>query len=173
MMKYYHVTDGVIDDGPRALPQSWKNISGIDRLSNEALAELGWLPQVIVGYEPFDPDTQLRSEPETSVLDDRVELIYTVALKSLAQLRATREHQAREEARQRLNSDHDSLDHLCIVVSAVSALAAGRPVEPENILQLDMCEKLQAKRNALLDVIGTSSSDELITLDVTEEQWWS
>jgi hypothetical protein len=47
-MRYGHVTDGVIDEGPRSLPKSWENISGLNNMSNDQLRELGWLPWVFV-----------------------------------------------------------------------------------------------------------------------------
>lgn len=43
-MNYCLVENGVIADGPRALPKSWRNISGLDMLDNDNLRELGWLP---------------------------------------------------------------------------------------------------------------------------------
>jgi hypothetical protein len=47
-MRYGHVTNGVIDAGPRSLPKSWENISGLNNMSDEQLRELGWLPWVLV-----------------------------------------------------------------------------------------------------------------------------
>jgi hypothetical protein len=38
----------VIDEGPRSLPKSWENISGLNNMSNDQLRELGWLPWVFV-----------------------------------------------------------------------------------------------------------------------------
>jgi len=43
-MNYCFVENNVIADGPRALPKSWRNISGLDMLDNDSLRELGWLP---------------------------------------------------------------------------------------------------------------------------------
>jgi hypothetical protein len=43
-MNYCLVENNVIADGPRALPKSWRNISGLDMLDNDSLRELGWLP---------------------------------------------------------------------------------------------------------------------------------
>jgi hypothetical protein len=47
-MRYGHVTNGVIDEGPRSLPKSWENISGLNNMSNDQLRELDWLPWVFV-----------------------------------------------------------------------------------------------------------------------------
>jgi len=84
MSKYFHVTEGQIDDGPRDVPTSWKNVSGLDHLDDAALKAKGWLPQEIVGFTPFDPDTQTRTGPVNVVQVDRVVSTYTVADKSLA-----------------------------------------------------------------------------------------
>lgn len=43
-MNYCLVENNTIIDGPRGLPRSWRNISGLDLLSPEKLKELGWLP---------------------------------------------------------------------------------------------------------------------------------
>ena len=47
-MRYGHITNGVIDQGPRSLPKSWENVSGLNNLNNEELLQLGWLPWVLV-----------------------------------------------------------------------------------------------------------------------------
>ena len=43
-MNYCLVENNAIVDGPRALPSSWRNVSGLNWLSNEELRALGWLP---------------------------------------------------------------------------------------------------------------------------------
>jgi hypothetical protein len=43
-MNYCFVENGVIADGPRGLPRSWRNISGLDQMDDDGLRELGWLP---------------------------------------------------------------------------------------------------------------------------------
>lgn len=43
-MNYCFVENGTIVDGPRGLPRSWRNISGLNWLSQEKLRALGWLP---------------------------------------------------------------------------------------------------------------------------------
>ena len=47
-MRYAYVKDGVIVEGPRALPKSWGNTSGFNLLSQEELFQLGWLPWRLV-----------------------------------------------------------------------------------------------------------------------------
>ena len=41
---YCLVEDNSISQGPAPIPGSWKNISGLDCLSDEKLKVLGWLP---------------------------------------------------------------------------------------------------------------------------------
>lgn len=43
-MRYAYVENGIVVDGPRALPLSWRNYSGFDKMSQGALVSLGWLP---------------------------------------------------------------------------------------------------------------------------------
>jgi hypothetical protein len=43
-MNYCLVEDGVITDGPRSLPRSWRNISGLNLASDAELKEKGWFP---------------------------------------------------------------------------------------------------------------------------------
>ncbi len=43
-MNYCHVTDGEVDAGPMPLPQSWRNVSGLDRASETELKSWGWFP---------------------------------------------------------------------------------------------------------------------------------
>jgi hypothetical protein len=46
-MNYCLVENNAIVEGPRALPRSWRNISGLNWLSNHDLRPLGWLPSRI------------------------------------------------------------------------------------------------------------------------------
>ena len=43
-MNYCLVEEGKITDGPRRLPKSWRNVSGLSLASNAELKEKGWLP---------------------------------------------------------------------------------------------------------------------------------
>lgn len=43
-MNYCLVENNIIVDGPRGLPKSWRNISGLDLLDKQSLRQLGWLP---------------------------------------------------------------------------------------------------------------------------------
>lgn len=43
-MNYCLVENNAIVDGPRGLPASWRNVSGLNWLSDDELRALGWLP---------------------------------------------------------------------------------------------------------------------------------
>ena len=43
-MMYCHVVSDTVEIGPIALPRSWKNISGLDMLSDSDLEVFGWYP---------------------------------------------------------------------------------------------------------------------------------
>jgi len=43
-MNYCLVEDGKITDGPKSLPKSWRNVSGLHLATNAELKEKGWLP---------------------------------------------------------------------------------------------------------------------------------
>ena len=44
MGNYCLVEEGKITDGPRSLPKSWRNVSGLHLASDGELKEKGWLP---------------------------------------------------------------------------------------------------------------------------------
>ena len=78
MTQYFLVEGGQITVGPKPLPRSWRNFSGLNLLSAEKLAALGWLPQEIVGFTPFDPETQVRTGPVNVIMATKVKSTYTV-----------------------------------------------------------------------------------------------
>lgn len=43
-MNYCFVENNTIVEGPRSLPRSWRNISGLDQMSDIGLQSIGWLP---------------------------------------------------------------------------------------------------------------------------------
>ncbi len=43
-MYYGYIENNTVIEGPRLLPTSWRNISGLDKMSSEGLKNLGWLP---------------------------------------------------------------------------------------------------------------------------------
>ena len=88
MTKYFQVEDGVVVQGPRDLPKSHKNISGFHHLDGD-LATLkghGWLPEEVIGYEPFDQTTQVREGPVFEVTATEVESVYTIRDKTKDEL---------------------------------------------------------------------------------------
>lgn len=48
MKQYVLVEEGQVKSVPRRLPRSWRNISGLHLLDDAKLAELGWLPVLLV-----------------------------------------------------------------------------------------------------------------------------
>jgi len=70
-MNYCHQTNDLIDIGPRPLPRSWRNISGLDKATTAHLKTLGWLPVVYVN-EAYDSATQVRSGPTGCNIGDAV-----------------------------------------------------------------------------------------------------
>lgn len=77
MAEYYClVEDGQITDGPRRLPSSWRNVSGLDLQDDAGLISLGWLPYV--DEKPaYNPDTQYLTSEKT-INSDNVTETYTV-----------------------------------------------------------------------------------------------
>ena len=72
---YCLVEDNSISQGPAPIPGSWKNISGLDCLSDEKLKVLGWLPVREI-IPTFDTVTEkLGSIILDSILED--EVLYT------------------------------------------------------------------------------------------------
>ena len=47
-MRYVYVENGVILEGPKTLPVSWRNYSVLPYLSEEQLRDIGWLPYYFV-----------------------------------------------------------------------------------------------------------------------------
>ena len=82
MANYFHVETGRIKDGPRELPTAWRNVSGLHLLDAAALAAHGGLLEEKVGFEPFDPATQVRAGPVHAIQADKVVSTYTVRAKT-------------------------------------------------------------------------------------------
>ena len=85
---YCHIENGSIDEGPIPLPTAWRNISGLHLLPKAKLKKLGWLPVRKVGFEPFDPATQVRTDPDYAVGAGEVVAAYTVRAKTAQELDA-------------------------------------------------------------------------------------
>lgn len=43
-MNYCYVENNTIVEGPRGLPRSWRNISGLDMMDADSLLAIGWFP---------------------------------------------------------------------------------------------------------------------------------
>ena len=82
MTRYFHIEDGAIEEGPRKLPDGWRNVSGLHLLDAAGLKDKGWLPEVQVGFEPFDARTQIRSSPTFKINADNVTSTYTIRSKT-------------------------------------------------------------------------------------------
>ncbi len=74
--EYCLVEGGVIVDGPKDIPKSWKNITGFYKLDNTQLKNYGWLP-----YNNSSPDYNLDTQYLTSIkviTSDAVNETYTI-----------------------------------------------------------------------------------------------
>ena len=71
-MNYCHVVDGVIKEGPRGLPKSWKNVSGLNLSTATELKSLGWLPVDHIQIEPTS--NQVRNGRTTEVMITKVKI---------------------------------------------------------------------------------------------------
>ena len=118
MAKYYHVESGVIDEGPKDLPTAWRNSSGLHLGTPAELKDKGWLPQVVVGFEPFDPDTQIRTGPVNQVNANDVTSTYTVRDKTQQELDATQRDEDIRELR------GDGYDLAIVLIELVDYLLA-------------------------------------------------
>lgn len=85
-MRYCHIVDGAIAEGPGPLPTAWRNISGLDKASPERLLELGWL--AVETTEPaFDPATEILEGPTLTILADKVTEVFTKRALTPAEIR--------------------------------------------------------------------------------------
>lgn len=57
-MIYALVKNREILEGPRTLPENWENVSRLDLLPNESLAEIGWYPVVTDSIPLYNKATQ-------------------------------------------------------------------------------------------------------------------
>ena len=101
MAKYFEVEGGQVVAGPCNLPKAFKNVSGFHHLDGDfaKLKKHGWLPEELVGYEPFDPATQVREGPVFEVMPDKVKSVYTIRDKTKDELT--------EDVRQRRAAEYD------------------------------------------------------------------
>ena len=93
-MKRYYVQGGQILSGPIDVSPTQPRgpnylYPGELRLGDktpERLLELGWLPEELVGFTPFDPKTQVRTGPVRTVQADKVVSTYTVRDKTAQEI---------------------------------------------------------------------------------------
>lgn len=87
-MRYFLVEDvgspatKQITDGPRSLPKSWRNVSGLDKADSTFLKERGWLPEEVVGDVPYDDATHVKDGPTFEIQEDKVVSTYTIRVKT-------------------------------------------------------------------------------------------
>ena len=91
MSEYCHIENNVIDEGPKTLPTSWRNISGLHHQNAAELKKLGWLPVRRVGFESFDSAVQVRTGPAYAIEPDEVVATYTVRDKTAQELNAEKD----------------------------------------------------------------------------------
>lgn len=86
---YVHVVAGVVDLGPAPLPRNWRHVSGLDGLSDEELAPLGWYPAP--GEAPaHDPRWQTCAGPVAVSDGEGWRAEWTVTDRLVDELRAER-----------------------------------------------------------------------------------
>lgn len=88
MSRYFFVENGQIVDGPRALPESWRNVSGLNKATVPELVALGWLPEVQIGNDPINPDTQVKEGPIYTVNATEVLSTWTIRAMTAQELAA-------------------------------------------------------------------------------------
>lgn len=170
--RYYHVSAGAIDDGPRTLPKRWRHVSGLDLASTEELVALGWFPEEIVGFDPFDSEMQTRAGPALDIQATKVVATYTVTDKTVSDMRVKRIAQAKVEADRRLGEQYTDLDRIYGGVKAIIAINNGQQVPAPVVAALEWVDALRTKREALITGINGATKAQLKALDVTENSHW-
>lgn len=66
-MKYAYTENGQVIDGPRSLPNGWRNVSGLCYMDDDNLRALGWLP-----YHFIDNGGEVLDKTVVQVLSDKV-----------------------------------------------------------------------------------------------------
>lgn len=76
-MNYAYVENNAVVEGPRPLPRSWRNISGLNKMSPDALKAVGWMPWVteyLPGEVTISTQIQIR---DNDILETVVRRSYT------------------------------------------------------------------------------------------------
>lgn len=104
MNQLYVYTEGLtVVQSPRHLPRNWRNVSGLNKLDDASLAELGWLPATVVdnGGDVFDGYSY--SFQGNTVVATKVYRSHTP--EELAGLLANAKEQRKMEAEAKRNAD--------------------------------------------------------------------
>jgi hypothetical protein len=124
MPRYYHLTGGVVDKGPIPLPAAWKNVSGLDKATPAMLKSLGWLPEVQIGNDSFDPNTQIKTGPDVVVGTDEVTATWTIRNMTAQELAQVDRDRARNFIREA------ALDTAQVLITLVDTLLAKNVIAP-------------------------------------------
>jgi hypothetical protein len=106
-MVYGYVENNQLLEGPTHLPPSWRNISGLDKMSLEALIVVGWLPwKTVEGPGEIEVSRSVAIQPN--------EIIETITRRSftpdeLAQLEQQRIQQQNQQRRNAYAEEADPL----------------------------------------------------------------
>ena len=140
-MSYYClIEEGVITDGPRGLPNSWRNISGLNLLNDASLKLHGWLPY-IDNPPAYVADTQYLTFVNT-INENDVTKTYTIndyttqeMENRIAQAKSTRKASLRDSVdnylANKLKDYRTHVDAKPTEVDAATTLAEVRAIEAD------------------------------------------
>jgi hypothetical protein len=96
MPNYCLVENGVVTQAVGTLPKSWKNVSGLDKMSDAKLKLLGWLPTEDV-HLAYDNTTHYRISPTIDIQTDKVVYTDVVVAFTAEELTQNAKNNARSE----------------------------------------------------------------------------
>ncbi len=149
-----HVTDGVVDDGPKMMLDSWRNVTNLECYSPEELLVMGWFPlwdaqtPVGAGEKLGDPVYTFDGPGQRVVMAHQVEAMTDVEFNS-------------EIDRQILAADAERDQALLTGV-----LHAGKRWHVDNVFAIHLMAMLQAYDNG---IVPANSRQPIRTLDNTIE----
>ena len=120
----------------------------------------------------FDPTTQAKSGPAYEARPARI--VFTVADKGVAAMKAARVAQAKAEGDRRLALTYTNLDVAWGTARAIEQLAAGQAVGAAILAAIGVVTALRAKRESLIAWINDAArtAADLKALDVKAEEHW-
>lgn len=126
-MKYCYVEAGVVVEGPMTLPSAWRNVSGLNLLTNEELAAKGWLPAVenkptLAPYESY-------GNPTVVVEAAQVVFTYPVVPADLATVKAGQIAAVDSELQVRLFEDYGVEDYIIMLMGGTATNALKKYVD--------------------------------------------